>query len=58
MMSLLPDRWAAAHPKHVHHERIEDKRLSAENKLFYRLQAGLAGTHPYAAASSLKLPAE
>ena len=58
LMSLLPDRWAATHPEHVHHERIQDKQQAAENKLFYRLQAGLAGTHPYAAAASLKLPAD
>jgi hypothetical protein len=58
LMSLLPDRWAATHPQHVHHERIADKLQAAENKLFYRLQAGLAGTHPYAAAASLKPPAE
>ena len=58
LMSLLPDRWAATHPEHVHHERIQDKQQAAENKLFYRLQAGLAGTHPYAAAASLKPPAE
>lgn len=30
--------------------------MVAENKLYYRLQAGLTGTHPYAAAASLKLP--
>ncbi len=54
LKNLLPDRWAVTHPEHVHHERIEDKQLAAENKLFYRLQAGLAGTHPYAAAASLK----
>ena len=58
LMSLLPDRWAATHPEHVHHERNQDKQQAAENKLFYRLQAGLAGTHPYAAAASLKLPAD
>lgn len=58
LMSLLPDRWAATHPAHVHHGRIEEKRLAAEDKLFYRLQTGLAGTHPYAAAPSLKVPTE
>ena len=58
LMSLLPDRWAATHPEHVHHERLRDKQLVAENKLFYRLQAGLAGTHPYAAAASHSLPTE
>lgn len=58
LMSLLPDRWAATHPEHVQHERIQDKQQVAENKLFYRLQAGLAGIHPYAAAASLETPAE
>ena len=58
LMSLLPDRWSATHPEHVHHDRIEEKRQVAENKLFYRLQAGLTANHPYAAATSLKPPAE
>lgn len=58
LMSLLPNRWAATHPEHVHHDRIEENRQAAENKLFYRLQTGLAGTHPYAAAASLATPAE
>ena len=58
LMSLLPDRWAATHPQHVHHERLREKSLVAESKLYYRLQAGLAGTHPYAASSSLTLPSE
>ena len=48
LMSLLPDRWAAMHPQHVHWGRLEERRMVAENKLYYRLQAGLAGTHPYA----------
>lgn len=58
LMSLLPDRWAATHPEHVQHERAQEKRQVAEDKLFYRLQAGLNGTHPYAASPSLKTPAE
>lgn len=58
LMSLLPDRWAATHPDHVQHERAQEKRQVAEDTLFYRLQAGLAGKHPYAAAPSLKPPAE
>lgn len=58
LMSLLPDRWAATRPQHVQHQRAQEKRQAAEDKLFYRLQAGLAGTHPYAAAPSLKSPAE
>ena len=58
LKSLLPDRWAAIHPEHVHHERIQDKQQAAENKLFYRLQAGLAGLHPYATAPGLVTPAE
>lgn len=56
LMSLLPDRWGATHPQHVHHDRLREKQLTAENKLYYRLQAGLAGTHPYAAAASHTLP--
>lgn len=56
LMSLLPDRWGATHPQHVHHERLRERQLAAENKLYYRLQAGLTGTHPYAAAASLTLP--
>lgn len=48
LMSLLPDRWAALNPQHVHWDRLEERRMVAENKLYYRLQAGVAGTHPYA----------
>lgn len=47
LLSLLPDRWGAMHPQHVNHQRLQEKRLVAANQLFYRLQAGLAGTHPY-----------
>lgn len=54
LMSLLPDRWAETHPEHVHHERIQDKQQAAENKLFYRLQAGLTDAHPYSKAASLE----
>lgn len=53
LLSLLPDRWGATHPQHVNHSRLQEKRLVAENQLFYRLQAGLAGTHPYGNSSSL-----
>lgn len=56
LMSLLPDRWAASHPNHVLHERAQERRQVAEDKLFYRLQAGLAGKHPYAAAPSPTSP--
>jgi hypothetical protein len=48
LMSLLPDRWAALHPEHVHWDRLAERRMVAENKLYYRLQAGLSGSHPYA----------
>ena len=47
MLSLLPDRWGALHPQHVHWGRLAERRMIAENKLYYRLQAGLAGNHPY-----------
>lgn len=47
LMSLLPDRWGAMNPQHVHWDRLEERRMVAENKLYYRLQAGLAGNHPY-----------
>ena len=47
LLSLLPDRWAALHPEHVHCGRLEERQMAAEAKLYYRLQAGLAGTHPY-----------
>jgi len=49
LMSLLPDRWAALHPEHVHSDRLLERQLVAENKKYYRLQAGLAGQHPYGA---------
>ena len=47
LLSLLPDRWAASHPEKVHQERLEERRMVAENKLYYRVQARLAGDHPY-----------
>ncbi len=47
LMNLLPDRWAALHPQHVHQERLAERQQVAENKQYYRLQAGLEGTHPY-----------
>lgn len=47
LRSLLPDRWAALHPQHVHWGRREERQMAAEDKLYYRLQAGLAGSHPY-----------
>lgn len=51
LMSLLPDRWAELNPQHVHCGRLEERRMVAENKLYYRLQAGLAGHHPYASTT-------
>lgn len=47
LLSLLPDRWGALHPQHVHWGRLAERRMVAENTLYYRLQAGLAGNHPY-----------
>ena len=32
LLDLLPDRWAAAHPQLIRHERIEEKKRVAENK--------------------------
>ena len=32
LMDLLPDRWAAAHPEAVRHERVEEKRVVSEIK--------------------------
>lgn len=32
LLDLLPDRWAATHPKSVRHERIEEKTRLDENK--------------------------
>jgi transposase len=32
LLDLLPDRWAAAHPESIRHERIEEKKQRAENK--------------------------
>jgi transposase len=51
LLSLLPDRWGALHPQHVHWGRLAERRMVAENKLYYRLQAGLAGNHPYGPAA-------
>jgi len=54
LLGLLPDRWGATHPRHVHADRLDERRMVAENKLYYRLQAGLAGDHPYAARQILQ----
>lgn len=54
LMGLLPDRWAAMHPQHVNHHRLQERQLVAENLLYYRLQAGLEGIHPYASSASLQ----
>jgi transposase len=32
LMDLLPDRWAAAHPKSVRHERVQEKQVVSEIK--------------------------
>ena len=32
LLDLLPDRWAAAHPNSVRHERIEEKKRVSEDK--------------------------
>ncbi|MEZ6151396.1 MAG: transposase [Pirellulaceae bacterium] len=58
LKSLLPDRWAVTHPQYVNHHRLQEKQLVAENRLYYRLQAGLEGTHPYANSASLQTIAE
>ncbi len=58
LLSLLPDRWAAMHPQHVNHHRLQEKQLVAENLLYYRLQAGLEGIHPYANSASLQTSAQ
>lgn len=52
LMSLLPDRWGALHPQHVHRDRIDERKQTAESKAYYRLAASLAGNHPYAASSA------
>ena len=43
LLDLLPDRWAATHPKSVRHERIEEKKRVSEDKrvrrAYRRLQA-------------------
>jgi hypothetical protein len=56
LMSLLPNRRTATYPQHVKHERLTEKRQVAEDKQFYRLQAGLAGMHPYASTAGLPSP--
>lgn len=58
LISLLPDRWAATHPQHVNHHRLQEKQLVAENRLYYRLQSGLEGIHPYATSASLQTTAQ
>jgi transposase len=53
LLSLLPDRWGALHPQHVHQHRLIERQTVAEDKQYYRLQAGLTGSHPYAQTPTL-----
>ncbi len=53
LLSLLPDRWAALHPQHVHKHRLLERQTVAESKQYYRLQAGLTASHPYAQTPTL-----
>ncbi|MBN1488804.1 MAG: IS66 family transposase [Phycisphaerae bacterium] len=41
LLDLLPDRWAAAHPKSVRGERIEEREEVADAKRYRRAQARL-----------------
>jgi hypothetical protein len=43
LQSLLPDRWARAHPKSVCQERREEQESVAERKLIQDLEKELAG---------------
>ncbi len=36
LLDLLPDRWAAAHPGSIRHERVEEKKVVAETKRLRR----------------------
>ena len=45
LLDLLPDRWAAAHPKSVLHERIEEKKQRAENKRARRARQRILARH-------------
>jgi hypothetical protein len=40
---LLPDRWAAAHPQSVRHERIEEKQGRSDMTRARRARRRLAG---------------
>lgn len=39
LLDLLPDRWAAAHPKSVRHDRIEDREKASDAKRWRRTKA-------------------
>jgi hypothetical protein len=43
LLNLLPDRWAAAHPQSVRHERIEEKQDRADQTRVRRARRRLAG---------------
>ncbi len=45
LLDLLPDRWAAAHPKSIRHERIEEKQRVAENKRAHRARQRILARH-------------
>jgi hypothetical protein len=39
LLDLLPDRWGAAHPKSVRHDRIEDRGKASDAKRWRRTKA-------------------
>jgi len=49
LLDLLPDRWAAAHPQSVRHERIEAQKQLAEDKRARRARQRLLERHRAAA---------
>jgi transposase len=53
LLELLPDRWAGKHPRLVHHERIRETKLVAENKRLRRAQRRLAARRKAEAVDDL-----
>ena len=52
LLDLLPDRWAAAHPKSIRHERVVEKKNIAEAKRVRRAQRRQKARQEQRAASA------
>lgn len=56
LLDLLPDRWAAAHPQSIRHERVAEKKNLAEAKRVRRAQRRQKARQEQRAASLSQTP--